>query len=69
MPGSVGDATMVLEVGEMNTWHVDFSRPGWRCPDCRWDARGHGRLEEGEEPLLVKPCELHEEAMTLRSTA
>ena len=53
----------------MNTWHVDFSRPGWRCPDCRWDARGQGRLEEAEEPLLVKPCELHGETMTLRSTA
>jgi hypothetical protein len=53
----------------MNTWHVDFSRPGWRCPDCRWDAEGAEASAGPEGPRLVAPCELHEEAMVMRSSA
>jgi hypothetical protein len=69
MSGPVREATMVVEVGEMNTWHVDFSRPGWRCPDCRWDVGEPEGSSRSEGPRLVEPCELHQEAMTLRSTA
>jgi hypothetical protein len=47
----------------MNVWHVDFSRPGWRCPDCTWGEEGPGG------PELVEPCELHEAPVSVRSTA
>lgn len=33
---------MAAEVGGMNTGHVDFSRPDWRCPDCTHEPAGPG---------------------------
>ncbi len=45
----------------MNTWHVDFSRPDWRCPDCTWAT------DRPEGPALLEACELHREVV-LRST-
>ena len=54
---------MSVEVGAMDTWHVDFTRPDWHCPDCTWGADGSGG------PQLLEPCELHVTAAKLRSTA
>ena len=47
----------------MNTWHVDFSRPGWRCPDCTWAPDGP------DGPRLLEACELHGASSTLHATA
>jgi hypothetical protein len=52
----------------MNTWHVDYSRPGWLCPDCRWDTAA-AEAAGPDRPRLVEPCDLHGEAMSLRSSA
>ena len=53
---------LAAEVGGMNTWHVDFSRPDWRCPDCTWTAEGP------DGPELAEACEFHA-GTALRSTA